>query len=161
MKAVRHLRSAGGAVACALGICTRPIPCDHLHARVLPQPLRDRLGGPLWEQGHGLVALQDRAIGVPFPQGEIVHPQHGGRGERRGRVPTEQAQERVPAHGEAPTLADLPWAAYRVRLQLRVRKWFCRNPCCGRRIFTERLPTVAAPWARRTLRLAQRLVAVA
>jgi transposase len=58
------------------------------------------------------------------------------------------------------TLADLPWAEYRVRLQLRVRKWFCRNRQCPRRIFTERLPTVAAPWARRTLRLAQRLVAL-
>src|SRR4030095_1218158 len=41
----------------------------------------------------------------------------------------------------------------RVRLQLCVRKWFCRNRACPRRIFTERLPTVAAPWARRTLRL--------
>jgi transposase len=60
----------------------------------------------------------------------------------------------------ARTLADLPWAEYRVRLQLRVRKWFCPNPDCVRRIFTERLPTVAAPWARRTLRLAQRLVAL-
>ena len=58
------------------------------------------------------------------------------------------------------TLADLPWAQYRVSLQLRVRKWFCRNRACPRRIFTERLPTVAAPWARRTLRLAQRLVAL-
>ena len=58
------------------------------------------------------------------------------------------------------TLADLPWAQYRVCLQLRVRKWFCRNRACRRRIFTERLPTVAAPWARRTLRLAQRLVAL-
>jgi transposase len=58
------------------------------------------------------------------------------------------------------TLADLPWAVYRVRLQLRVRKWFCRNRSCRRRIFTERLPTVAAPWARRTLRLAQHVVAV-
>ena len=56
------------------------------------------------------------------------------------------------------TLADLPWADYRVRLQLRVRKWFCRNRHCRRRIFTERLPAVAAPWARRTLRLAQRFV---
>src|SRR5262244_1264290 len=55
------------------------------------------------------------------------------------------------------TLADLPWAQYRVCLQLRVRQWFCRNRACRRRIFTERLPTVAAPWARRTLRLAQRL----
>ena len=58
------------------------------------------------------------------------------------------------------TLADLPWAQYRVCLQLRVRKWFCRNRACRRRIFTERIPTVAAPWARRTLRLAQRLVAL-
>src|SRR3954465_12792254 len=58
------------------------------------------------------------------------------------------------------TLADLSWAQYRVYLQLRVRKWFCRNRSCPRRIFTERLPTVAAPWARRTLRLAQRLLAL-
>src|SRR2546430_8650699 len=58
------------------------------------------------------------------------------------------------------TLADLPWAQYRVYLQLRVRKWFCRNRACPRPIFTERLPTVAAPWARRTLRLAQRLLAL-
>jgi transposase len=58
------------------------------------------------------------------------------------------------------TLADVPWAAYHVRLRLRVRKWYCRDPHCRRRIFTERLPTVAAPWARHTLRLVQRLVAV-
>jgi transposase len=58
------------------------------------------------------------------------------------------------------TLADLPWAQYRVYLQLRVRKWFCHNRSCPRRIFTERLPTVAAPWARHTLRLAQRLIAL-
>ena len=66
---------------------------------------------------------------------------------------------RVHSHYER-TLADLPWADYRVRLQLRVRKWFCQNSRCVRHIFTERLPTVAAPWARRTLRLAQRLVAL-
>jgi transposase len=58
------------------------------------------------------------------------------------------------------TLADLPWTHYRVRLQLRVRKWFCQPAACPRRIFTERLPTVAAPWARCTLRLVQRLVAL-
>jgi transposase len=66
---------------------------------------------------------------------------------------------RIHSHYER-TLADLPWADYRVRLQLRVRKWFCGNPHCVRRIFTERLPGVAVPWARRTLRLAQRLVAL-
>src|SRR6267142_2361373 len=58
------------------------------------------------------------------------------------------------------TLADLPWAQYRVYLQLQVRTWFCRHRSCPRRIFTERLPTVAAPWARRTRRLAQRLIAL-
>src|SRR6266446_6235072 len=58
------------------------------------------------------------------------------------------------------TLADLPWGAYVVRVQLRVRKFFCDHPACPRQIFTERLPTVAAPWARRTLRLAQHLSAL-
>jgi transposase len=66
---------------------------------------------------------------------------------------------RIHSHYER-TLADLPWAHYRVRLQLRVHKWFCQNSHCVRRIFTERLPTVAAPWARCTLRLAQRLGAL-
>jgi transposase len=54
----------------------------------------------------------------------------------------------------------VPWGAYAVRLQVRVRKFFCDNPACPRQIFTERLPTVAAPWARRTLRLAQHLSAL-
>jgi len=52
------------------------------------------------------------------------------------------------------TVADLPWAGVPVRLQLNVRKFFCRNNACGRTIFTERLPTVVGPWARRSLRLA-------
>src|SRR5207237_3575218 len=36
----------------------------------------------------------------------------------------------------------------------------CLNRHCRRRLFTERRPAVATPWARRTLRLAQRLVAL-
>ena len=36
------------------------------------------------------------------------------------------------------TLADLQWAQYRVRLQLRVRRWFGHTRPCRRRIFTER-----------------------
>ena len=54
------------------------------------------------------------------------------------------------------TLADLPWADLPVRLQLQVRKFFCDTRDCSRRIFTERLPSVVAPWARRTMRLAAR-----
>ena len=55
------------------------------------------------------------------------------------------------------TLADLPWADYSITIQLRVRKFFCINNLCKRRIFTERLASVTVPWARRTLRMAQRL----
>jgi len=46
-------------------------------------------------------------------------------------------------------------------LQLQVRKFFCVNPACLRRIFTERLPEVTVPWARRTNRLAEALTAIA
>src|SRR2546430_10178178 len=58
------------------------------------------------------------------------------------------------------TLADLPWGVARVRWQLRVRKFVCTNAQCPRRIFTERLPDVVAPSARRTRRLAAWLIAI-
>lgn len=51
------------------------------------------------------------------------------------------------------TVGDLPWAGIPVELRLQVRRFFCRNPSCKRRIFTERLSTVVAPWGRRTQRL--------
>jgi transposase len=58
------------------------------------------------------------------------------------------------------TLADLPWSGYRVTWRLRVRKLFCHNAICLQRIFTERLPGIAKPWARRTWRLTARLLAI-
>lgn len=50
-------------------------------------------------------------------------------------------------------VADLPWMGWAVRLELHTRRFFCQNTECARRIFTERLPTVIAPYARRTMRL--------
>nr|WP_165423032.1 ISL3 family transposase [Ktedonosporobacter rubrisoli] len=50
-------------------------------------------------------------------------------------------------------VADLPWMGWAVQLDLHTRRFFCQNPECSRRIFTERLPTVVAPYARRTNRL--------
>jgi transposase len=50
-------------------------------------------------------------------------------------------------------LTDLPWGTCTVRIQLRVRKFVCQNPCCERRIFTERLPELVAAYARNTRRL--------
>src|SRR5687768_15941416 len=52
-------------------------------------------------------------------------------------------------------LADLPWSGLQVRLQLTVRTFRCPVPSCPRRVFTERLPRVAASSARRTTRLAE------
>ncbi len=51
------------------------------------------------------------------------------------------------------TLADLPWQGRAVRIQVRARRFRCAQSSCPRRIFTERLPKVAAPSARRTARL--------
>ncbi len=35
------------------------------------------------------------------------------------------------------SLRDLPWQGLAVRMELHTRRWFCDNPCCPRRIFTE------------------------
>jgi transposase len=53
--------------------------------------------------------------------------------------------------------ADLPWVGIPVRLRLQVRKFFCLNSECQRRIFCERLPEVVARYARRTDRLNEAL----
>lgn len=53
------------------------------------------------------------------------------------------------------TLADLPWQGRRATLQVRTRRFRCARASCPRRSFTERLPGVAGPRARRTLRLGE------
>jgi transposase len=57
-------------------------------------------------------------------------------------------------------LKDLPSVGQTVRLHLTVRKFFCHNGECERRIFTERLPAFVEPWAQMTLRLSQALQAI-
>jgi transposase len=64
-----------------------------------------------------------------------------------------QASEHIHSYYQR-TLADLPWANLEVKLRVRVRRFFCHTEDCPRWIFTERLPQVARPWARRTIRLA-------
>jgi zinc-finger of transposase IS204/IS1001/IS1096/IS1165 len=51
------------------------------------------------------------------------------------------------------TLQDLPWGPLRVQLHLQVRRFFCQNPACPRKIFTEALTGLAEHSARRTTRL--------
>ena len=60
--------------------------------------------------------------------------------------------ERIHSHYNR-TLADLPWQGRTVNIQVRARRFRCAQSDCPRRIFTERLPQVAPPWARRTARL--------
>lgn len=52
------------------------------------------------------------------------------------------------------TLTDLPCLGWQTRLIIQVRRFFCHNPLCRQRIFTERLPNITTPWSRRTQRLA-------
>jgi transposase len=59
------------------------------------------------------------------------------------------------------TLADLPWQGVPVRVRLRVRRFFCDTLACSRRIFTERLPGIVAPYGRRTERLTMWLTHIA
>ncbi len=66
---------------------------------------------------------------------------------------------RIHSHYER-TLEDLTLAQHRLTLQVQVRKFFCLNAACIRRIFTERIPEIAAPWARKTVRLVQRLQSI-
>ncbi len=50
------------------------------------------------------------------------------------------------------TIADQPWAGRPVAIRLRVRRFFCLNRRCPRRIFTERLPDLVDThgWSIRT-----------
>src|SRR5258708_6021237 len=58
------------------------------------------------------------------------------------------------------TFQDLPWGPLRLQLRVQVHRFFCQNPSCARRIFTERLPELAEPSARRTNRLRDALRAI-
>ncbi len=58
------------------------------------------------------------------------------------------------------SLKDLPMCGQQICLLLTVRKFFCHNEQCQRKIFTERLPDFVEPWAQMTLRLSQALQAI-
>ncbi len=50
-------------------------------------------------------------------------------------------------------LADLPWQGRYVQIEVQVRRLRCGRPGCAQRIFAERLPVAAGPYAQRTARL--------
>jgi transposase len=57
-------------------------------------------------------------------------------------------------------LRDAPCAGRQVQLVLAVRKFYCRNAYCPRKVFTERLPTFVEPWARMTIRCCQQITSI-
>ena len=58
------------------------------------------------------------------------------------------------------TVRDVPCGGRRVQLSLTVRRFFCRNTICERKVFTERLPRFLEPWARATIRLCHSLQSI-
>src|SRR5437899_9789734 len=56
------------------------------------------------------------------------------------------------------TIADLPCCGDRVILHLHTRRFVCRVRWCRRRVFTERIPALVCPSARRTARVGQHLL---
>jgi hypothetical protein len=54
-------------------------------------------------------------------------------------------------------LSDLPWQGIPVRIELRVRRFFCDSADCRQQIFTERLPKTVQRYSRRTCRLSASL----
>lgn len=110
-------------------------------------------------------------LSVLFAFGEEVVVQHLTVGARAVRVHARVASDHAPCptcqtrsdriHGSyVRTLADLAWQAKPVCLRLRVRRFVCDAARCPRRTFTEPLPSLALPHARRTRRVDQQVVRV-
>lgn len=57
-------------------------------------------------------------------------------------------------------MTDIPCSGCTVTLKLIVRRFFCRNKACVRRIFTERLPELLLPHAQMTNRLQEAFCAL-
>lgn len=98
----------------------------------------------------GQVALTDTTATV-----DLVSVQHSAACPRCG-TPTTRIHSRYTR-----TLADLPWAGFAVQLHLTVRKFRCPVATCPQKIFTERLPTLAPRYARRTPQRTQILLLLA
>ena len=99
-----------------------------------------------------------RRLSPAEPNGSIVSV--AAIGKRRRCPACNQLSRRV--HSQYwRTLADLPCSGEPVTLRVRVRRFFCANPRCSRRIFAERLPELARPYAQRTERLRKAQTALA
>lgn len=106
---------------------------------------------------------------LPLPPGLRITELHQEETVLTVEVLSEQASAHCPLCGEESDavhsryqrrLKDLPSVGQTVLLHLTVRRFFCHNRVCQRKIFTERLPAFVEPWAQMTLRLSQALQAI-
>src|SRR5216683_1309326 len=58
------------------------------------------------------------------------------------------------------TVRDVPCGGRPVLLSLTVRKFYCRNAYCSRKVFAERFPDFVEPWARTTIRHCEQITAI-
>jgi transposase len=58
------------------------------------------------------------------------------------------------------SLRDVPCGGRQIQLTLTVRKFYCRNPLCERKVFTERFPDFVEPWARMTMRHGKQITCI-
>jgi transposase len=95
------------------------------------------------EQGEGLVTFRVRARASD------------------GECPAcQRCSSRVHARYQR-QLADLPLGGRQVQVIMHVRRFKCVNPCCGQSTFSEQIPGLTTPFARRTPPLAGALADVA
>jgi transposase len=71
-----------------------------------------------------------------------------------------QASSSIHSHYQR-MLNDASCVGRQVQLTLIVRRFYCRNRLCERKVFTEHIPRIVKPWARMTTRLSEHLQAMA
>jgi hypothetical protein len=103
METIGDLQGIGSTEARSIGIRFGPIPDDDLDAGMATEPGGQCLRIAALEQINWPVRLeihQDRGVGVPAPQGEIVHPKDAGSRHAIEERVTQQAQQRIRTDGK-------------------------------------------------------------
>ena len=99
-----------------------------------PGPGVKVLGITLQDEEHWVVSAVANPIGICPDCGTRSRYRHGWHNRRL---------QGLPAQGQV------------VKIKLTLRRWQCKNRKCGRQTFTDRLPEIASPYARRTERMAE------
>ncbi|HEY6407073.1 MAG TPA: ISL3 family transposase, partial [Ktedonobacteraceae bacterium] len=106
---------------------------------------------------------------LPLPEGMLIDRIEQSDSQLTVTVITTRAEAACPGCGclsehvqsqYQRTVHDVSCGGRHVVLQLRVRKFFCLQLCCPRKVFAERLPDLVQPWARVSNRLLEELKAI-